>query len=75
MLYLWGMAMAEEALRRAIKLVGTSRALAEMVGVTPQALGQWGRVPAGRVLKVEKITGVPRHELRPDLYPPSDAAA
>lgn len=28
-----------------------------------------GRVPAERVLDVERVTGVPRHELRPDLYP------
>jgi DNA-binding transcriptional regulator YdaS (Cro superfamily) len=28
-----------------------------------------GRVPAERVLSIEAATGVPRHELRPDLYP------
>jgi DNA-binding transcriptional regulator YdaS (Cro superfamily) len=27
------------------------------------------RVPAERVLDVERITGISRHELRPDLYP------
>lgn len=27
------------------------------------------RVPAEFVLKVEALTGVSRHELRPDIYP------
>ena len=33
-----------------------------------------GRVPAERVLKIEEVTGVSRHELRPDLYPAESAA-
>ena len=40
-----------------------------------QAIQAWlkkNRVPAERVLAVEKATGVPRHQLRPDLYPPED---
>lgn len=42
--------------------------------LTPQAVGGWcrsGRVPAERVLDVERITNgqVTRHQLRPDLYP------
>lgn len=48
-----------------------SRRLAnQCVFISPQAISQWRRVPAGRVLAVEKATGVPRHDLRPDLYPP-----
>lgn len=46
---------------------GLSRAL--KCGITPQAIAQWKHVPADRVLRVEKVTGVPRHRLRPDLYP------
>jgi len=46
---------------------GLSRAL--NCGITPQAIAQWKHVPAERVLRVEKVTGVPRHRLRPDLYP------
>lgn len=42
--------------------------------LTPQAVGGWcrsGRVPAERVLDVERVTNgqVSRHQLRPDLYP------
>jgi DNA-binding transcriptional regulator YdaS (Cro superfamily) len=33
-----------------------------------------GRIPAARTLAVEKITGVSRHTLRPDIYPPEDRA-
>lgn len=47
---------------------GLARALAGEL--TPQAISQWKQVPAERVLDVERATGVPRHELRPDIYPP-----
>jgi DNA-binding transcriptional regulator YdaS (Cro superfamily) len=40
--------------------------------ITPQAVAQWRQVPAERVLKVEKVTGISRHKLRPDLYPEPD---
>jgi len=43
--------------------------LAAELRVTPQAVYKWRRVPAEQVLHVERITGVSRHELRPDLYP------
>lgn len=63
----------DEALSRAIKAAGNSQTLAIKLAVTPQALSQWKRVPATRALEVERITGVPRHELRPDIYPPPEA--
>ena len=62
-----------EALGRVIKAVGKAAELAAKLGIMPQALSQWDRVPHLRVLEVERITGVPRHELRPDIYPPSDS--
>lgn len=43
--------------------------IARACRITPGAVSQWSRVPAERVLDVERVTGVPRHELRPDLYP------
>ena len=52
---------------------GRSQAsLARLVGVRRQAVRQWiisGRVPAERALAIERVSGVPRHRLRPDLYP------
>lgn len=62
----------ESALEAAIKVAGTSQKFAEMIGVTPQAISQWRRVPALRVLTVEKATGISRHDLRPDIYPRED---
>lgn len=68
-----------DALQRAKKVVnGSTRLAAELGGrITPQAISQWKQVPAERVLDVERATGVPRHELRPDIYPApeKDAAA
>lgn len=50
--------------------------LSLMLGLSRAAVALWHRVPAERVLQVEKITGVPRHLLRPDVYPePGKAAA
>lgn len=52
--------------------------LARIAGVDKASVSRWmkGRIPAERVLDVERITSIPRHELRPDLYPPpADGAA
>jgi len=44
--------------------------IAAKLRIARQAPYEWKRVPASRVLDVEKITGIVRHKLRPDLYPP-----
>lgn len=62
----------DRALQIAIDVAGSSISLARLIGVTPQAISQWTRVPAERVLQVENATGVPREALRPDIYPPND---
>lgn len=62
----------EEALDRAKKSAGGPVGLAgKLGGITPQAISQWKRVPVGRVLDVERITGVSRHDLRPDIFGPA----
>lgn len=48
--------------------------VASELGLTPGAISQWDRVPPTRVLDVERITGISRHVLRPDLYPVEAAA-
>ncbi|WP_422762726.1 transcriptional regulator [Pseudomonas viridiflava] len=61
---------------RAAEAAGSQSALARVLGCTPQNVQKWcasGRIPAERVLRVEQATGVPRHELRPDLYPQDSA--
>ncbi|MGJ4954601.1 transcriptional regulator [Bradyrhizobium sp. HKCCYLRH2015] len=62
-----------EAKRAAKGNTGLSRALNSEI--TPQAVAQWKQVPAARVLMVERATGVPRHLLRPDIYPAPGAEA
>lgn len=43
-----------------------------MLGVSAAEVSRWesGRrqVPAERVIEFEKITGIPRHKLRPDVF-------
>lgn len=52
------------------KAVGIPAArIAEQLGITAGAVSQWDRVPVPRVLEIERITGIPRHVLRPDIYP------
>lgn len=43
-------------------------ALSLKLGLSRGAVSQWDRVPAERVLDVERLTGVPREVIRPDLY-------
>jgi DNA-binding transcriptional regulator YdaS (Cro superfamily) len=48
---------------------GNASKLARDLGITHAAVGQWqGKCPAERVVEVERITGIPREALRPDLY-------
>lgn len=64
--------MTQTAIQKAANVAGSQSALARSLKVTPQAVQKMcatGRVPAERVLDIEKLTGVNRSELRPDLYP------
>lgn len=55
----------------AAQKVGGVAQLASQLGIARQAIYQWSRIPAERVADVERITGVPRNELRPDLFEPA----
>ena len=60
--------MKNRALKIAIESAGSINALARKLGISGQAVQQWRRVPAERVVEVEKATGVPRAQLRPDIF-------
>lgn len=64
----------QQALRRALKIVGGISALARALNIERQAVQQWTVVPVRRVIDVEVATGsqISRHDLRPDIYPESD---
>lgn len=48
---------------------GRIAALARELGITHAAVRQWdGHCPAERIVDVERVTGIPREQLRPDLY-------
>lgn len=51
-----------------IEHAGGVTALAKALRITKQAVSQWDEVPPLRVLQVEKITGLSRHAIRPDIY-------
>ncbi len=36
--------------------------------ISSQAVSKWVRVPAERVLEVERLSGISRHRLRPDVF-------
>lgn len=62
----------EKAIDKVVRIMGGQSKLARALGITPQAVQQWvsdGRVSHKRVVDVSRKTGVPCHELRPDLYP------
>lgn len=57
-------------LDRAIAAAGSLTKLASALGVHKSSIVAWrhNRIPAERVARIEAVTGVPRHELRPDLF-------
>jgi DNA-binding transcriptional regulator YdaS (Cro superfamily) len=60
----------DQGLAKAIIAVKTRAELAERLGITPGAISQWDKIPINRVTDVERVTGVPREQLRPDIYGP-----
>ena len=53
-----------------VKHFGSQKRLADAAGVTPQSVTKWKRtgVPPRRVLELERLSGISRHELRPDVF-------
>ena len=64
------------ALDRAIEIAGGKAALARAIGCTATTIWYWrarqrknpGQVPAKYCERIENVTGVARHELRPDIW-------
>jgi len=63
-----------EDIRMKLCAITSQRAIAQGLGVTPQAVNQWfakSVIPARFVLKLCEFVGwaITPHEVRPDLYP------
>ena len=59
---------SDPGLRKALTAAGGIRPLARALNIDPASVSRWTRVPYEHILSIEKITGVPREELRPELY-------
>ena len=73
--YVAGMTASREmdaGLRKALDVAGSGNKLALALGLTRAAVYHWihstGKIPAERVVDVEKALGIPRKQLRRDLY-------
>lgn len=68
-----------EAFAEAVDAAGGQGATGRLVGVTQGAI--WQRLKAqkpaaaGWVLKLESATGIPKEQLRPDIYSPDESLA
>jgi DNA-binding transcriptional regulator YdaS (Cro superfamily) len=58
-----------EIIQDAIDKAGGLTVLARRLGLSPSTISEWARVPAERVIDVERLTGIDRTALRPDIYP------
>jgi DNA-binding transcriptional regulator YdaS (Cro superfamily) len=61
-----------EGVTLAIQAAGGLSPLARKLGMSQQALSEWRRIPADRILQVEAVTGIARERLRPELYRSND---
>jgi DNA-binding transcriptional regulator YdaS (Cro superfamily) len=69
----------DTGLERALEVAGGTLALTRALGMAPSNIGKWrreGGIPAKHVPMVARITKLPPHVLRPDLFdPPAPAEA
>lgn len=71
-------AAAHHAFKRAVEKAKSQSAFAREVGASQQLISYLLKhkkpLSAKYVLPAERAYGVPRHELRADIYPPSDGS-
>lgn len=64
---------SDSALARAVRAAGSQSAFGRLLPRSQSTVFDWLHknkpLPAEYVLKVERATGISRHELRPDIYP------
>ena len=60
--------MTKTIIERAIEASGGAASLARKLGIKPPSIYSWREIPHKRLTQIEAITGIPREELRPDLF-------
>lgn len=60
--------MDKKRVREIASKAGGVVALSKALGLSRAAVSQWKRIPIERVIDVERLTGVPRADLRPDVF-------
>jgi len=55
-------------LRLAAEAVGGYDKLADKLRITSQAVSGWYKIPVNRCGTIERLTGIPREKLRPDIF-------
>jgi DNA-binding transcriptional regulator YdaS (Cro superfamily) len=53
--------------KAATKLGGIVR-MSQALGLSRGAASQWSEIPVDHVARLEKLTGIPREVLRPDIF-------
>jgi DNA-binding transcriptional regulator YdaS (Cro superfamily) len=64
----------EEAFAEAVRRAGGPVAVGCHFNIDHTAVASWKVVPAQRAIELERLTGISRHALRPDVYPRSAAS-
>ena len=60
----------ENSFDRAIRKAGGYAQVAKALGVRRQTVYKWReRLPLERIPEIERVTGLSRHDLRPDYFP------
>lgn len=59
---------SQKIIEIAVDKMGGQTALGRALGIKPQSIQKWTKIPAERVVAIERATGIPREQLRPDLY-------
>lgn len=62
----------ETGFEKAIQAAKSQARLGKLIGRPQQTISYWKRhgVPAEAAILIEQATGVPRHEIRPDVFGP-----
>ena len=54
--------------QRAIDKAGGPTKISPEIGTSPQNISMWKRIPTKWCDKISQMSGIPMHELRPDVF-------